>query len=60
MRRDDSVIVFGEDVGVWGDRGGVFGVTSGLLDEFGSSRVRDTPISEEGIVAVAVGAAMTD
>jgi pyruvate/2-oxoglutarate/acetoin dehydrogenase E1 component len=59
MRRDESVFVFGEDVAVWGDGGGVFAVTKGLVDEFGSARVRDTPISEEGIVAMAVGAAIT-
>src|SRR5437868_7174458 len=46
----------GEDVAVWGC-GGVFGVTKGLVEEFGPERVRDTPISEEAIVAVAVGAA---
>jgi acetoin:2,6-dichlorophenolindophenol oxidoreductase subunit beta len=59
MRRDPTVFVLGEDVGVWGDKGGVFGVTKGLLDEFGAERVRDTPISEEAIVGVAVGAALT-
>ncbi|MFN8532555.1 MAG: alpha-ketoacid dehydrogenase subunit beta [Dehalococcoidia bacterium] len=56
MRRDRSVFVMGEDVAAWGG-GGVFGVTRGLADEFGLDRVRDTPISEEAIVAVAVGAA---
>lgn len=58
MRRDDRVIVMGEDVAVWGDGGGVFGVTRNLIDEFGPERVRDTPISEEGIVAMGVGAAI--
>jgi pyruvate/2-oxoglutarate/acetoin dehydrogenase E1 component len=58
MRRDSSVFVMGEDVAVWGG-GGVFGVTKGLVEEFGSERVRDTPISEEAIAAVAVGAAAT-
>ena len=48
----------GEDVAGWGG-GGVFGVTKGLVDEFGAERVRDTPISEEAIAAVAVGAAAT-
>jgi pyruvate dehydrogenase E1 component beta subunit len=48
----------GEDVAGWGG-GGVFGVTRGLVDEFGAGRVRDTPISEEAIAAVAVGAAAT-
>jgi pyruvate/2-oxoglutarate/acetoin dehydrogenase E1 component len=59
MTRDASVFVLGEEIGVWGDGGGVFGVTKGLAKEFGPGRVRDTPISEEGIVAVAVGAAAT-
>jgi acetoin:2,6-dichlorophenolindophenol oxidoreductase subunit beta len=58
MRRDATVFVMGEDVAVWGG-GGVFGVTKGLVEEFGSERVRDTPISEEAIAAVAVGAAAT-
>lgn len=59
MERDPSVVVFGEDVAVWGNGGGVFGVTNGLLEAFGPERLRDTPISEQGIVAMAVGAAMT-
>jgi pyruvate dehydrogenase E1 component beta subunit len=59
MSRDPTVIVLGEDVCIWGDGGGVFGVTRGLHDEFGPVRVRDTPISEEGIVGVSVGAALT-
>jgi pyruvate/2-oxoglutarate/acetoin dehydrogenase E1 component len=58
MRRDASVFVMGEDVAVWGG-GGIFGVTKGLVEEFGTARVRDTPISEEAIAAVAVGAAAT-
>jgi pyruvate/2-oxoglutarate/acetoin dehydrogenase E1 component len=57
MRRDPRVFVMGEDVAVWGG-GGVFGVTKGLVEEFGPERVRDTPISEEAIAALAVGAAM--
>src|SRR5579859_7599761 len=57
MRRDPTVFVMGEDVAGWGG-GGVFGVTKGLVEEFGAERVRDTPISEEGIAALAVGAAM--
>jgi pyruvate/2-oxoglutarate/acetoin dehydrogenase E1 component len=57
MRRDSRVFVMGEDVAVWGG-GGVFGVTRGLVEEFGPQRVRDTPISEEAIAALAVGAAM--
>src|SRR5262249_55544989 len=59
LARDQDVIVLGEDICVWGDGGGVFGVTRGLLDEFGPTRVRDTPISEESFVAIAVGAAVT-
>jgi pyruvate/2-oxoglutarate/acetoin dehydrogenase E1 component len=58
MRRDSTVFVMGEDVAGWGS-GGVFGVTKGLVEEFGVERVRDTPISEEAIAAVAVGAAAT-
>jgi pyruvate/2-oxoglutarate/acetoin dehydrogenase E1 component len=55
MRRDESVFVMGEDVGVFQ---GSFKVTEGLLDEFGEKRVRDTPISENTIVGTGVGAAM--
>ena len=55
MRRDESVFVMGEDVGVFR---GAFKVTDGLLDEFGERRVRDTPISENTIVGAGVGAAM--
>ncbi len=58
MNRDPNVFVMGEDIGVWGDGGGVFSVTKGLLDEFGSHRVLDTPISEEGFVSMGVGAAL--
>src|SRR5438105_7158458 len=56
-RRDPRGFVMGEDVAVWGG-GGVFGVTRGLVEEFGPQRVRDTPISEEAIAALAVGAAV--
>ena len=56
MREDDAVVVVGEEVGRYG---GAYGVTKGLLDEFGPERVLDTPISEAGIVGAAVGAAMT-
>src|ERR671929_1981388 len=56
MRRDEAVFVMGEDVGVFQ---GAFKVTEGLLDEFGEKRVRDTPISENTIVGMGVGAAMT-
>jgi pyruvate/2-oxoglutarate/acetoin dehydrogenase E1 component len=55
MRRDESVFVMGEDVGVFQ---GSFKVTEGLLDEFGEKRVRDTPISENTFVGMGVGAAM--
>lgn len=59
MRRDPLVFVMGEDVAIWGNKGGVYGVTQGLYEEFGEERVRDTPISEEAIVGTAVGAAVT-
>jgi len=56
MRRDESVIFLGEDVGA---AGGVFKGTVGLYEEFGGVRVRDTPISEQAILGAAMGAAMT-
>jgi len=56
MRRDERVWIMGQDVG---RMGGVFGVTRGLLDEFGAARVRDTTINETFIVGGAAGAAMT-
>jgi pyruvate/2-oxoglutarate/acetoin dehydrogenase E1 component len=56
MRRDESVVMIGEDIGA---AGGVFKGTVGLLDEFGPVRVRDTPISEQAILGAAMGAAMT-
>ena len=56
MRADDSVLVIGEEVGRYG---GAYGVTRGLIDEFGPERVLDTPISEAAIVGTAVGAAMS-
>jgi pyruvate dehydrogenase E1 component beta subunit len=55
MRRDDRVIVLGEDVG---KVGGVFRVTQGLWEEFGDARVVDTPLSESGIVGAAIGMAL--
>lgn len=65
MRRDANVIVLGEDVaggkGASGEQdawGGAFGVTKGLLGEFGPERVRDTPITESAFVGAAAGAAM--
>lgn len=55
MRADESVIIFGEDVA---EAEGVFKTSEGILQEFGSLRVRDTPISEMGFTGAAVGAAM--
>jgi 2-oxoisovalerate dehydrogenase E1 component beta subunit len=55
MRRDDRVILLGEDIAVFG---GAFKVTRGLLEEFGPERVIDTPISESGFVGAACGAAV--
>src|SRR5580692_9006887 len=56
LERDERVVLMGEDIGVFG---GAFKVTAGLLEEFGERRVRDTPISENTIVGVGVGAAMS-
>jgi pyruvate dehydrogenase E1 component beta subunit len=56
MRRDENVFLMGEDVGVYG---GAFGVSVGMVDEFGEERIRDTPISEAAIVGSAAGAAVT-
>jgi pyruvate/2-oxoglutarate/acetoin dehydrogenase E1 component len=56
MHRDEAVMLMGEDIGIFN---GAFKVTAGLLDEFGEKRVRDTPISENTIVGMGVGAAMT-
>ena len=56
MQRDERVFLMGEDIGVFN---GAFKVTAGLLEEFGEKRVRDTPISENTIVGMGVGAAMT-
>ena len=56
MREDPNVILFGEDVGAFG---GCFGVSMGMINEFGPERVRDTPISEGAIIGCAVGAAAT-
>jgi pyruvate/2-oxoglutarate/acetoin dehydrogenase E1 component len=55
MLRDETVFVLGEDVAV---HGGDFGVTKGLLEEFGEKRVRDTPISETAIIGLSLGAAL--
>jgi pyruvate dehydrogenase E1 component beta subunit len=55
MQRDQRVFLFGEDIGRYG---GAFGVTFGLLDEFGDKRVVETPISEAAIVGATTGAAL--
>lgn len=54
MQRDENVILYGQDVAVWG---GIFKVTAGLLEKFGPDRVFDTPISESVMVGAGVGAA---
>jgi len=66
MRRDATVVVIGEDVaggagtdGIDDAAGGVFGLTKGLVGEFGRNRVIDTPISEAGFIGMAAGAACT-
>lgn len=56
MRKNDDVFILGEDIGVYG---GAFGVTRGMIEEFGPERVRNTPISESGISGAAVGSALT-
>ena len=65
MRRDSTIVVIGEDVaggagsdGIDDAAGGVFGVTKGLVGEFGRERVIDTPITEAGFTGIAVGAAL--
>jgi len=55
LERDERVFLLGEEVGRFG---GAYRVTAGLMEEFGEERVRDTPISEEGFVGAAIGAAM--
>jgi 2-oxoisovalerate dehydrogenase E1 component beta subunit len=55
FRRDDRLVILGEDVGV---RGGVFRVTDGFIEEFGPDRVIDTPLAESSIVGVAIGLAL--
>lgn len=55
MRRDENVFLIGEDVGRYG---GAFGVSMGMLDEFGPERIRETPISEAAIAGAATGAAL--
>lgn len=56
MRVNEDTFLIGEDIGVYG---GGFGVTTGLIEEFGAERVRDTPISEAAIMGAAVGSALT-
>lgn len=56
MERDPSVFIFGEDVAIYG---GAYGVTAGLWKKYGDERVLDTPISENAIVGVALGTALT-
>ena len=55
MKRNDKIVILGEDVGV---NGGVFRATEGLLKEFGPSRVIDTPLTESGIIGVSIGMAL--
>ena len=55
LRRDDRVFLMGEDVGRYG---GCFGVSLGLLEEFGPERIRDTPLSESAFVGAGIGAAL--
>lgn len=55
MREDESVFLMGEDVGVYG---GAFGVSRGMIEEFGKERVVDTPLSEAGFVGLCTGAAL--
>ena len=54
MRRDESVLCIGEDIGAFG---GAFKVTDGFIEEFGAGRVLDTPLAENAIIGTAVGAA---
>ncbi|MFO8065246.1 MAG: alpha-ketoacid dehydrogenase subunit beta [Spirochaetia bacterium] len=56
MRKDQDVFFMGEDIGVYG---GAFGVSVGMLEEFGEERVRDTPISEGALIGSGAGAAVT-
>ena len=55
MLRDDRVFLMGEDVGMYG---GCFGVSTGLLEQFGPERIRDTPLSESAFVGAGIGAAL--
>ncbi|MFL5436697.1 MAG: alpha-ketoacid dehydrogenase subunit beta, partial [Myxococcales bacterium] len=55
MKRDDRVVLLGEDIGKFG---GVFRATAGLYEEFGETRVIDTPLAEGGIIGAAIGMAL--
>ena len=55
MKNDDKVFMIGEDIGLYG---GAFGVSSGLINEFGEDKIMDTPISEQGFVGLAIGASL--
>ncbi len=55
MKRDETVFLMGEDIGVYG---GAFGTSRGLINIFGEKRIRDTPISEQAITGIAIGAAV--
>lgn len=55
MKQDERVFIIGEDIGVYG---GAFGVTTGMLQEFGEKRIIETPISEPSIIGAAIGAAL--
>lgn len=57
MKRDERVFLIGEDIGRYG---GAFGVSSGMLDEFGPERIIETPISEPSIIGAGIGAALLD
>jgi 2-oxoisovalerate dehydrogenase E1 component beta subunit len=55
LRRDERVLLMGEDIGVFG---GAFKVTEGFIEEFGADRVMDTPLAESAIIGCAIGAAV--
>jgi 2-oxoisovalerate dehydrogenase E1 component beta subunit len=55
MKRNDKIVILGEDVGI---NGGVFRATEGLFQEFGPNRVIDTPLAESGIIGVSIGMAL--
>ena len=55
MRRDSKVLIYGEDIAEFGN---IFGLTRGMLEEFGPKRVRNTPITETAIIGSAIGAAV--